>query len=294
MKSIFYALLATLTRRWGTWFFTLVSGGIAFGYFLFSPKTTATSIRFYKALFPDKGIVFYLWTTWWQFQGFTSVFMDRLILNDQDRVAYTFDGREHLKSAVGDTGGILLMSHMGNWEVAARLLKKDLPDLDLLLYMGIRDKEQIEKVQKDTVTESGIRIIGVDEAGGSPFDIVEGVRFLKNGGIVSLTGDRIWRPEQKKVQVDFLKRTVQLPRIPYVLSLVSGAPLIVFFAMRTGRRQYRFTASPPIWVTAQKREDREKMIVNAAQTYADHLEKALKDHPCQWYHFQPFFLDDEK
>ncbi len=292
MKAFFHLFLVGCSRRFGNWFFTLISGGIAFGYFLLSGKTRSICIRFYKTLFPGKGTVLYLWYTWRQFQGFTHVFMDRLLPDDAG-ITYTFDGLEHLKAVLGNTGGILLMSHMGNWEVAARLLKKDIPELDLLLYMGVRDREQIEKIQKNTVTGSGIRIIGVDEKGGSPMDIVEGIRFLKNGGVVSLTGDRIWRPEQKQVRVRFLGKPAQIPRIPYVLSLVSGAPLIIFFALRTGNRRYRFFASPPIYLDASKRQEREKEIYRAARVYADQLEKTLKAYPFQWHHFQPFLGDDQ-
>ena len=52
-------------------------------------------------------------------------------------------------------GGIILMSHVGNWEVAVHLLKKLLPEMDLLLYMGIKNKEQIESIQKNELDRAG-------------------------------------------------------------------------------------------------------------------------------------------
>jgi lauroyl/myristoyl acyltransferase len=185
-------------------------------------------------------------------------------------------------------GGILLMSHMGNWEVAAHLLSKVVPDLNLMLYMGIRDKEEIENIQKQSVSGDGIRIVGVDQASGSPFDIVEGIRFLQGGGFVSMAGDVVWRQGQRSLTGEFLGHPVRLPEAPFVLALVSGAPLIVFFAFRTPDGQYRFSAQPPISVTAPNRRDRQIALRSAAQLYLRYLEKAVREHPYQWYHFKPF------
>ena len=294
MKLIFYQVLAFLTRLLGSWFFVLVSGGIAAGYFFLFPKRAAIGFDFYRSLFPNRGRVYHQWCTFRQFIDFTHVFLDRLLLNDLgEGPSVTFDGWERLRDAMGANGGILLMSHIGNWEVAARLLKKTLPDLKLMLYMGVKQKEQIEAIQKKTVRDSDIRIIGVDENGGSPFDIVEAIRFLRAGGLVSLTGDRVWQAHQRTIPVRFLGRSVELPAAPYVLAMASGAPIFVFFALRSKGRYYHFNVSPPIVVAAADRADREAAMAQAAQHYAGHLEDTVRRHPYQWHHFEPF-LDRRK
>ncbi len=288
MKAFFYRILALTTRVLGLWFFSLIAGGIAVGYFILFPKRVAVGMRFYRALFPGKSRAYYRWCTLRQFLDFTHVFRDRLLLSDTGRITVAFEGRERIQHAMGDKGGILLMSHMGNWEVAARLLKKALPDLRLMLYMGVKQKEQIEGLQKETVRRSDIRIVGIDEGGGSPFDIVDGIRFLRQGGLVSLTGDRVWQAAQRTIPVLFLGRTVHLPAAPYVLALAAGAPIFVFFALHTQKCHYRFSASPPIIVSASDRSQRESAMARAAQQYAALLEAAVRRHPFQWHHFAPF------
>jgi predicted LPLAT superfamily acyltransferase len=292
MKALFYRMLSLLTRVLGPWFFSLISGGIAAGYFILFPRRVEVGMRFYRDLFPAKSRAYHRLCTWRQFVDFTHVFRDRLLLADEGRITHAFDGRERLQAAMKARGGILLMSHVGNWEVAARLLKRSLPDLRLMLYMGIKQKEQIEGLQKQAVRQSDIRILSVDEAGGSPLDIVEGIRFLRGGGLVSLTGDRVWQAAQRTVPVRFMGRTVHLPAAPYVLAMAAGAPLFVFFALRTQNRHYRFSASPPIRVQAADRSRRESVMVQAAQQYADLLESVVRRHPFQWHHFEPLPEDE--
>ncbi len=289
MTALFYKTLTVLSKYLGTWFFALIARGIATGYFLFSSRRRAAGIRFYSHLFPQNRSWYHALCTRKQFLNFTNVFMDRFILREWGDIQYAFDGLSHLQTAQkNNRGAILLMSHMGNWEVAAHLLKKSLPDLRLLLYMGVRHKEEIEKIQKEQIDQDGITIVGVDESGGSAFDIVDGIRFLQQGGFVSMAGDIVWKKDQRTVTATFLNHTIQLPEAPYVLSLVSGAPLIVFFAFRTGDRQYRFTALPPTPVIAPTRADRQTAIQAAAQTYTNHLQDAVTEHPFEWFHFEDF------
>ena len=292
MRSLFYRILIGFTRVLGTWFFSLIAGGIATGYFLLFPKRVRVGMHFYQALFPGRGPLYHLWCTFRQFIDFTHVFRDRLIMNREGALTYEFDGWERLRDAMRAGGGILIMSHMGNWEVAARLLKKTLPDLRLMLLMGVKQKEQIENLQKQAVRQSDILIKGVDESGGSPLDIVEAVHFLREGGLVSLTGDRIWQEEQRTLPVRFLGRSIQLPAAPYALALATGAPLFVFFALRATGRHYHFSASRPILVKAADRGQREAAMQRAAQQYADLLEESVRRYPFQWHHFEPFLRDD--
>lgn len=289
MRDHFYAILTFLSRIFGSWFFVVVSRGIAAGYFVFFPGRAAASARFYRVLFAGRGRLYAWWCAWRQFQNFTSVFLDRALLQQGNAIQFTFEGREHLIEAIDrGQGGILLMSHMGNWEVGARLLRNNIPDLRLMLFMGRQAKEQIERRQKEDLTASGIRIVAADQTEGSPFELIEGVAFLKSGGFVSMAGDVVWRPEQRVVPVRFLGHTAHLPEAPFMLAMVSGAPLYIFFASNRGARQYHFCVSGPLRVTADARSQRRKALTRAAQTYAELLETQVRNHPLEWYHFKPF------
>ncbi len=287
MNGFFYRLLVQIANCLGAWLFAAVSRVIAAGYFLFSSRT-GESRRFYRALYPARGKLYHLWCTFSQYQSFTTIHFDRYLESRARPAIFTSSGWERLEAVIGRQGGILLMSHLGNWEMAATLLKRQRQDLRLLLYMGVKEKEGVERLQKDTLRRSGVRIIGVDQGDSSPLAAVEALRFLRAGGLVSLAGDIVWRSDQRKIRVTFLGHDAYLPEAPFALALVSGAPLFVFFAFRTGRNRYRFTLSEPIALLASCRQDRGEAIARGAQQYADLLAESLRRHPFEWYHFNRF------
>lgn len=285
--KFWYKVLVGMARLCGPWLLVFISRIIAAGYFFFSGKVPE-SRRFYAALSPDKGRLHHLWCTFRQYQNFTTIHLDRFLASSTETTTFTSQGWEKLEAVIDRQGGILLMSHLGNWEMAARLLRQLKSDLQLLLYMGVKEKEGVEHLQKEDLRRAGITIIGADQGSGSPFSAVEGIRFLQTGGVVSMAGDMLWRNDQRRVRVTFLGRDAFLPEAPYVFALVSGAPLFVFFAFRTGKNSYHFTVSDPIAIKAESRQDRPLAIARAAQQYADLLENMLREHPFEWYHFERF------
>ncbi|MFC1814834.1 lauroyl acyltransferase [Thermodesulfobacteriota bacterium] len=289
MRNLFYRAIIFLSKILGLWVFATFAWIVSTGFFLFFPLRVGNSLRFYRALFPDRNRFYHLGCAWRQFHNFADVFFDRFLLQEFDDIAYTSEGLEHLEQTLQEKrGGILLMSHMGNWEIAAHLLKRKLQGMRLLLYMGVKAKEQIEGIQKESLSDSGIRIIAVDQQGGSPVDIVEGIKFIESGGLVSLTGDLIWKKDQRTIPVKFLGQEAYFPETPYLFALLSKAPLFIFFAFRTGKKQYHFTLSEPLYVQASSRSERAQAIRQFAQKYANILEETLRRNPLQWYHFEPF------
>jgi predicted LPLAT superfamily acyltransferase len=289
MRHLFYSVLTFISNILGPWVFVLLSRGVAVGYFLFFPARVRVGVRFYGALYPDRSRFFHRVCTWRQFQNFTSVFLDRFLLQTGRDIQYTFEGREHLIEAMErKSGGIVLMSHIGNWEVAARLLRRSIPDLPLMLLMGERARDEIERLQKTDLKASGIRVVAVDRAQGSVFSLVEGLSFLKTGGFVSLAGDMVWDESQRTVCVDFLGHTARLPETAHALALASGAPLFIFFASQNGRGRYHFKISAPMHVRAENRSGRKQAVRRSAQAYADLMEAHLRGFPYEWYHFEPF------
>jgi predicted LPLAT superfamily acyltransferase len=275
MKDIFYRFLITLSKRMGLWVFRFLAWFIATGYFFFFPGRVAVSVHFYRALFPSRSLLYHLWCSWRHYHNFTNVYLDRYLVFDEHDVTITHEGWEFLEDAVNrKAGGIILMSHVGNWEIAAHMLRvrgRNNPGMKLLLYLGQKHKDQIERTQKESLVQSGVKIIVAEENTVSPADIIEGINFLKAGGLVRFLGHEAF-----------------LPETPFIFALLSGTPLYLFFAFRTGKQKYHFQILPPQYVHAQDRNDRQEAIGRAAQLYADRLEEMVRHYPFEWYHFEPF------
>ncbi len=289
LRKSYYQLLITFSRKWGTWVMSMFIWPVTAAFFLFFPGRVATGLDLYRSVFPDRSRLFHLLCVWRQYHHFSRLFVDRFYLHEGIPVRTTSEGWQHLEDALDKgTGGIILMSHMGTWEMAAGLIRLKRPHLPLLLYMGKKHKERIGTFIKDGLSRSGIRIVTADPDGGSPLNIIEGVQFLRQGGLVSLTGDRAWSGKERTVAVQMLNREVRLLEAPHVLALLSGAPIFVFFSFRTGPRQYHIAVSAPYRVQADHRSQRNDAIRRSAQHYADHLERMLRRYPLEWFNFGPF------
>jgi len=286
MKKFSYKILLYLTRRLGLWFFRIFSWFIATGYFFLFLTRVAESLKFYQALFPERNILYHLYCAWKQYHKFTDVYIHRFIRFDKEDIEYVRDGWEYLEEAVAKkTGAILLMSHIGNWELAAQTLnRKGLP---IMLYLGAKHKEQIEHIQKKILAKSGIRVVATTEDEKSPFALIEGINFLREGGIVSMTGDRLWG-NQSYVTVNFLGHEVNLPDTPHLFALMTGAPLMTFFVYQEAFGKYHIKVSPGRKVSAVSRADRKKAVLESAQAYAVDLAQFAREHPFEWHHFEPF------
>lgn len=177
MNGFWYRVVAWASRIFGSWFFALIARLIAAGYFLFS-RNVPESRRFYAALYPEQSKIYHLWCTFQQYQHFTTIHFDRLLLNRSRPVDFTSQGWENLEAVIGKQGGILLMSHLGNWEMAATLLKRQRRISVCCSIWASRRKKGWSAFRKSDLQRSGVTIIGVDQGENAAFSAVEGFAFF--------------------------------------------------------------------------------------------------------------------
>ncbi|MCF8062841.1 MAG: lysophospholipid acyltransferase family protein [Deltaproteobacteria bacterium] len=286
MKAFLVKLLLRASRILGGWFLRTVAYGVTAGYFLFRPGRVRASMAIYRALFPRRGRLFHGYAAWRQFADFTAGYCDRLELERGGEIGYTDEGRPLLEEAAGaGLGGILLVSHFGNPEIAARLFRRS--GLPMLLLMGERDPRQVARQQGEAMERDGLDVLVSSPGKSSPFDGLEALHFLKEGGFVAMAGDLAWQEGPRLVEAPFLGGTIRLPEAPHAFALLTGAPLFTLWAFRTGRAAYRLVVSGPRYVTASSRDDRREAIRRSVRLYARELETTLKRHPWQWHVFEP-------
>lgn len=271
----------------GIWFLRSIAWLIASGYFVFHQKRVKASMDLYRAIFPGRNLLFYRLCAWKQFQNFSSSYADRVNLDRGGDIDFVEEGFEHFEKAAKDgTGGVVIMSHVGIWEIAARHHRRK--GLKILAVMGERDPRHVARFQREDMKGDGLDVMVSSEADRSPFDGLEALEFLGDGGFVGMAGDLSWVEGPRREKASLFGREVFLPVAPHMIALLSGAPVFTFFAFRAGRNKCFIEISEPRWVRAESRAKRKEAIQQSVQEYARSLEEAVRRFPWQWHVFEPF------
>jgi predicted LPLAT superfamily acyltransferase len=272
----------------GSWPIRFFAWWVATGYFLFHLPRRRSSISLYRVIFPHKKSWFHLYCAWRQFHSFAATFGDRVDFEGMRESALSVQGREGILSAAAKgQGGIILVSHMGSFEIAARCFQE--AGIKHLMIMGEKEAKQVSRNQQEELQDRGVSILVTSDKENSPLGGLEALKFIREGGFVSIAGDLLWTQQRSLLSVRFFDQEVALPSGPYLLSLVSGAPLFTLFTFRVGRRKHQIHIAPPSEVKALSRSERDSALQKSAQKYADALEEMIRNHPFQWYIFEPFF-----
>ena len=168
------------------------------------------------------------------FFSFACVLLDRLfLLSNQLR---SFDirvrGLDDVTSALAQSRGcILLGSHLGSFEVLRVIARQSPVPVKILMYRGNAGpySKLVEAV--DPMLADSIIWIGEPEA------MLRVQESVKRGEIVGILADRA--PQQDKTAtVPFLGDAAAFPTGPLILAAALGAPVVLFFGIRTGNRRY--------------------------------------------------------
>ncbi|MBN2575287.1 MAG: lysophospholipid acyltransferase family protein [Deltaproteobacteria bacterium] len=285
---MFYRLLVRLSRLVGLWLVRVSAAIIAAGYFVLLPGRRRASVTFYRALFPERSPRFALACAWRQYQDFARLYTERLEIERRADIRFESEGEEPLAEVrAAGLGAILLMSHFGRWEIGARLFGKRHPGLTLV--MGGLGAGGARGGVDEALRLAGVDVVTVADGQGQPVDILQAVQGLRKGGVVSLAADRAYG-DARMLYLPFLGQRVAVTAAPFALALASHAPLFIVFAVKLGPRHYRFTCDPPMLLRAPTREDREKVMEQAATRYLQRLHEMARAHPEQWQTFGEFLV----
>jgi lauroyl/myristoyl acyltransferase len=287
-----YKLTSRVSRVAGAWLMRTVVAIIAGGYFFLLPRRAGHSVRFFRALFPDRSWFSALALAFRQYQDFARVYCERQEIERRNDVRFESEGLHHLTEArAAGRGAILLMSHVGRWEISARLLGQR--ERDLVLLMGGEAPEGARGGVDQDLRGAGLGVVTVRAGQEADFNILKTSQILRKGGVVSLAADRALGPA-RMLELPFLGHTVRVAAAPFALALSSGAPLLVVFAVKTGPWRYRFSCDAPVVLTAPSPADRQKVMEQAAMAYLGRLHEVIEAHPEQWQSFGEFLFRTPK
>jgi Kdo2-lipid IVA lauroyltransferase/acyltransferase len=183
---------------------------------------------------------------------------------------------------VEGNGLIVWTAHLGNWEFASRLLAMHGP----VNVARVVENKPAEKILRDLMASERLKI--VDLKGGVPATL-ELLQALRRNEIVAIQGDRVY--QRHTFDVPFFSQSTSFPVGPFLLSRVSGAPVLPAFAIRRGWLRYHVVVGDPIAAAPSRGTsgDDDAGLREAMSQAVSFLEKTLTTHSDQWMNYFDFW-----
>ena len=180
-------------------------------------------------------------------------------------------------------GLIVWTAHLGNSEFASRLLEMHGRPVNVARL--VEDKPA-EIMLRNLMSNERLKIVDLSGGVRASLDLLQA---LRRNEIVAIQGDRVYR--HHSAEVPFFSEPAAFPLGPFVLSQVSGAPVLPGFVIRQGWLRYRVLMGDPILpVSSPAACDGGEVDPHAGLRLAvGFLEKTLATHYDQWLNFFDFW-----
>jgi predicted LPLAT superfamily acyltransferase len=172
------------------------------------------------------------------------------------------------------SGFVLLLAHVGGWQLALPHLRQLSGDRPVSLLM--REAETADVRAHVRGDDAGFHVI-LPDAG--PGCVVEMVTRLQRGEIVSIMGDRAYGGQT--VEVPFLGAPAHFPASAFAVARAAQCPVVALFVPKTGVTRYRIE---PVLFEAPLRENRQSAR-EGVHAFAEALAAFSQRHPYQCYLF---------
>jgi KDO2-lipid IV(A) lauroyltransferase len=208
------------------------------------------------------------------FREFAMCFSDLVSTNRQSpdrllRCVASVRGDEHLAGL--SSGIVSVTAHVGNWELAGRLLATRSARRTHVVVAPGEAPELGRWVRRDG---DGMRFVPRAHPGIG----VELVAALRRGEVVALQGDRAIGT-RGDVSIPFFGRPALFPLGPFLLARAAGVPVVPAFCVLAGEgHRYAVRIGAPITVVRDAEAE-------AARAWVSLLEHVVRDHPTQWFNF---------
>jgi lauroyl/myristoyl acyltransferase len=207
------------------------------------------------------------------FTDFAMCFSDLVSTNRQPaalRTSYVgnVEGVERLAQLSG--GLISLTAHVGNWELAGRLLAGRSARPTHVVVAPDEARDLRRWVRRDG---EGVRFVSRSR----PTVSLELLAALRRGEVVGVQGDRALGTKGD-VEIPFFGRPARFPLGPFLLSSRVGVPLLPAFCLLDAQYRYVVKIAEPF--TAARGEEE-----GAAHTWVTALETIVREYPTQWFNF---------
>ncbi|HNW39994.1 MAG TPA: lysophospholipid acyltransferase family protein [Candidatus Omnitrophota bacterium] len=202
------------------------------------------------------------------------------ILGGKNLFDIQLKGYEQLSRLLDDKnqGFVLLTAHLGNWQIALTTLKKMAKPV--YLVMRPEDNQAVKESLNIDAQDSFIKIISPEGYLGG---VVESMQVLKEGGIVSIMGDRKYGFEA--VEIEFLKDKAYFPFGAFSLAASSNCPIVVLLSVKLPGNKYSVDVSHILYPRYNSSRNKKEQLKVFVQQFADILNDYVEKYPYQCFLF---------
>jgi predicted LPLAT superfamily acyltransferase len=194
-------------------------------------------------------------------------------------------GLEHLQALRAQRKGALLLgAHLGSFE--ALRAHAALEGLIVNVVADFGNSARITTFLNQLGPNTGVNFISAEqEATALALTLREAIA---RGEIVALLADR---PNQgRQASAHFLGAPARFPTGPYALASVLRCPIYLTFGIYTAPARYDLYCEPFAESVTLPREQRDTLLTEYAQRYADRLAERCRMAPDNWFNFYDFWL----
>lgn len=206
--------------------------------------------------------------------------LDRLVLHDNANL------HADLKAPRGQ---LLVGSHLGNLEICRALAEMG-RKVKMNVLVHTRHAERFNCLLGESGA-SDLRLIQVSEL--DPAIMLELSRRLDAGEWLAIAGDRVPLHGARIATADFLGQPADFPQGPWLLAGLLQCPANLLFCLKQENR-FHVYLEPFAESIQWRRSDREIVVQQWVQRYADRLAARCLEAPMQWFNFYPFWNTHEQ
>jgi predicted LPLAT superfamily acyltransferase len=200
----------------------------------------------------------------------------------ESKIKLEIDREPEILELLNNRPVIILMSHIGFWEVAMAGSTRFNRKLNVMVNKDF-DKEKRQSFYD--IQGNKFNLINVSDSYGG---MIEATNALLRGEVVGVTGDRAdqWRSKT----VSFLGSPAKLPVIAQHLAVATGASVIVLLSSKEGKFKIRFRWKDiSTEVLSEEKLNKDEKIQRMLELYSEELETHVQKHPYLWFNFFDFW-----
>jgi len=207
-------------------------------------------------------------------QATPSQLLDMLVDSDGDSAKIN-------QCLAAGNGLIVWTAHVGNWEFASRLLAMYGP----VNVARVVEDNPAEITLRNLMTSERVKTVDLKQGVPATLELLQA---LRRNEIVAMQGDRVY--QRHTFDVPFFSQPTSFPLGPFVLSQVSGAPVLPAFVIRRSWLRYHALMGDPIAPVAPSgKGGGDAGLYEAMCQAVRFLEAALVTHHDQWMNFFDFW-----